>query len=83
MESKIPLKPRCKLIGVNAEDPAITSFFCETLGIPNVTWQDLVDELEHIQELESKDVSFSNVYDIYRLLYTFRGTDDWSSDELR
>jgi hypothetical protein len=81
MEYKFPLKSRCSSIGVETDNLVITHFFCETLRIPNVTWQDLAKELEHIQE--SDNVSFNNVQDIYRLLYGFRDNNGWSSDELR
>lgn len=81
MKMKIPLKSHCASIGIDVDKPVITHFFCKTLRIPNASWQDLADELEHIQE--SENASFSNVQDIYRLLYRLIDNDDWSTDELR
>lgn len=68
MESKYPIMERYKpdLSQYSVDESIIRQFFSDTLTISKCKWEDLVAELEHLKNANSRN--FDHIQDVYECL---------------
>lgn len=69
METKFPLKSLCEAHFAASEVSTIVleRFFRETLEVPECTWHNLIDEINHIKDGSSPDLD--QITDQYHRIY--------------
>lgn len=71
------LQPLEEIFKATAEDgqlSQLSSLFHHTLEVPDVSWEDLLDELQYLSDSGISDQAAAT--DIYRHLYTLIGEDN-------